>query len=186
MRQGCLTRPFTRPWPLPILGADECDPGILIKDRFELERLAGAGGMGEVFRARDRKTGEHVAVKVLFDRHSSRDTHFEREAPLLAELPHPGLVRYLAHGVTESGEQYLVMEWLEGEDLGGASAWPASASRRASPSPCARPRRSRRRTRGASSTATSSRATSSSSAARLDDVKLLDFGIARLGSARGG
>src|SRR5262249_50681854 len=77
--------------------------------------LAGVGGMGEVFRAIDRTAGGAVAVKVLFDRHGARDVRFEREATLLADIQHPGLVRYLDYGVMESGRQYLVMEWLDGE-----------------------------------------------------------------------
>jgi serine/threonine protein kinase len=56
-------------------------------------------------------------VKVLFEAHVLSDARFEREAQLLSELSHPGLVRYVAHGVAPSGERYLVMEWLEGEDL---------------------------------------------------------------------
>jgi serine/threonine protein kinase len=42
---------------------------------------------------------------------------FDREADLLARLSHPNIVRHVAHGRTESGEQFLAMEWLEGEDL---------------------------------------------------------------------
>ena len=64
----------------------------LIGDRFELEALVGSGGMGEVFRARDRLTGGSVAVKVLHA--SSRDTErFRREAQILAEVSHPRIVK---------------------------------------------------------------------------------------------
>jgi tetratricopeptide (TPR) repeat protein len=91
--------------------------GEVIQDRFEIDRLAGVGGMGEVFRATDRRTGERVAVKVLLDRHGPRDLRFEREAHMIADLDHPGLCRYVDHGVMSTGEQFLVMEWLEGEDL---------------------------------------------------------------------
>src|SRR5262249_4574208 len=42
---------------------------------------------------------------------------FAREAKLLAELQHPGIVTYVAHGETDTGQAYLAMEWLEGEDL---------------------------------------------------------------------
>src|SRR5262249_20006747 len=42
---------------------------------------------------------------------------FEREATILADLRHPGIVRYVAHGASRSGERYIAMEWLEGEDL---------------------------------------------------------------------
>src|SRR5262245_8848643 len=92
-------------------------PGDVVGGRFELERIAGLGGMGTVFCARDRVPGASVAVKVLFEVPGLGDGRFEREAGLLAELRHPGLVSYVAHGVTPDGERYMVMEWLEGEDL---------------------------------------------------------------------
>jgi tetratricopeptide (TPR) repeat protein len=89
----------------------------VIADRFEIEQLVGSGGMGEVFRARDRLTGGAVAVKVLHA--SSRDTErFRREAQLLAEVSHPRIVKYVAHGIAEGSRPYIAMEWLEGEDLG--------------------------------------------------------------------
>src|SRR5262245_54511683 len=90
--------------------------GDLVDDRFLLEALAGTGGMGRVFRATDRTTGEQVALKVLLEGRGERD-RFEREARALAELRHPGIVRHVAHGHTASGEPYLAMEWLDGEDL---------------------------------------------------------------------
>jgi len=73
--------------------------------------------MGEVFRARDRVSGELVAVKVMAERREHRTARFARENELLAELPHPGIVRYVAHGETASGKLFLAMEWLDGEDL---------------------------------------------------------------------
>jgi eukaryotic-like serine/threonine-protein kinase len=93
------------------------DPGDVVADRFEVERLAGAGGMGAVYRAYDRHTGQPVAIKVLRLDRGSKDERFAREARLLAELSHPRIVRYIAHGETRAGQPYLVMEWLEGEDL---------------------------------------------------------------------
>jgi tetratricopeptide (TPR) repeat protein len=92
-------------------------PGDVVNGRFEIERLAGSGGMGAVYRALDRATGEPVAVKVLLEGRTSGESRFEREAQLLSEMRHPGLARYVAHGAMESGERYLVMEWLDGEDL---------------------------------------------------------------------
>lgn len=92
-------------------------PGDVIAGRFELAELAGAGGMGRVYRARDRASGDWVAVKLLVgdaERHRER---FAREAELLDQLRHPSIVRYVAHGVTEAGELFLAMAWLEGEDL---------------------------------------------------------------------
>jgi tetratricopeptide (TPR) repeat protein len=88
----------------------------VIADRFELERLVGAGGMGEVFRAKDRVTGGTVAVKVLYASMSRDLERFQREAQILAEVSHPRIVKYVAHGVAMS-RPYLAMEWLDGEDL---------------------------------------------------------------------
>jgi tetratricopeptide (TPR) repeat protein len=93
------------------------EPGDLVGARFEIELQMKVGGMAEVFRARDRASHEAVAVKVLADGRESRIERFAREVELLAELSHPGIVRYLSHGATPSGELFLVMEWLDGEDL---------------------------------------------------------------------
>jgi len=92
-------------------------PGTLVADRFEVERLASSGGMGAVYRATDRVTGELVALKLLHARTVGSAERFLREGRLLAELRHPGIVSYVAHGTARSGELYLAMEWLEGEDL---------------------------------------------------------------------
>ena len=91
--------------------------GDLIVDRFEVAGLARSGGMGDVYRAQDRLTGEQVAVKVLQGNRALDGARFTREAETLSNLRHPGIVRYVAHGATPSGERYLVMEWLEGEEL---------------------------------------------------------------------
>ncbi len=92
-------------------------PGERLGERFELEQPIGRGGMGTVFRARDPITGQMVAVKVLSDEQSHLTERFEREVKLLAELSHPGIVRYISHGVTSGGELFLAMEWLDGEVL---------------------------------------------------------------------
>src|SRR5690606_33431089 len=62
-------------------------------------------------------TGETVALKVLHEREGPNADRFSQESSLLAELPHPAIVRYIDHGVTPSGEHYLVMEWLDGVAL---------------------------------------------------------------------
>src|SRR4051812_9777208 len=92
------------------------EPGILVGGRFEIERRAGAGGMGVVYRARDRQGGL-VALKVLRDPSPIAIERFAREASILADLEHPGIVRYVAQGTTPEGEIYIAMEWLDGEDL---------------------------------------------------------------------
>ena len=62
-----------------------------MEDRFEIEREIGAGGMGRVFRARDRVSGEAVAIKVLSGASPSELRRFEREAITLQKLDHPGI-----------------------------------------------------------------------------------------------
>lgn len=91
-------------------------PGDVIADRFVVESLAGTGGMGEVYRARDQQTGETVAVKLLGDAAQASAERFAREGKVLADLRHPAIVRYIAHGSSERGP-FLAMQWLEGEDL---------------------------------------------------------------------
>jgi tetratricopeptide (TPR) repeat protein len=92
-------------------------PGDTIAGRFAVERLAGSGGMGMVFQALDRVTGERIALKVLQSETSQHSDRFEREARILAELFHTRIVRYVAHGHTPEGKHWLAMEWLDGEDL---------------------------------------------------------------------
>jgi hypothetical protein len=89
----------------------------VIDDRFELEAQAGSGGMGRVFRARDRQSGATVAVKMLLAEAGAHLARFEAEARTLSELSHPGIVTYVGHGIAASGQPYLAMEWLDGEDL---------------------------------------------------------------------
>ncbi|HEY1958217.1 MAG TPA: protein kinase [Polyangiaceae bacterium] len=86
-------------------------------DRFVIEREAGSGGMGTVYAATDRVSGARVALKVLARSSATDAERFLRETRALAELDHPSIVRYVAHGTTPSGQPYLAMEWLEGEDL---------------------------------------------------------------------
>src|SRR5512140_1531115 len=91
--------------------------GDLIGERFEIGKYVAAGGMGQVFRARDVQSGETVAVKMLLGGLAVHMARFDQERKLLAKLSHPGIVRYVAHGLAAPGEPYLVMEWLDGEDL---------------------------------------------------------------------
>ena len=92
--------------------------GCIRSERFEIISLTGEGGMGMVYRAFDRTSGQLAALKIL--RADTKSTHrerFAREARLLAKLEHPSIVKYLAHGFTAHNEPFLAMEWLEGEDL---------------------------------------------------------------------
>src|SRR5262249_55180462 len=90
-------------------------------ERFEILACVGAGGMGVVYSAMDLEQRRKVAIKVLpaaFCDDPRRSRRFADEAAALAALGHPAVVRYVAHGTTPSGEPFLAMEWLEGEDLG--------------------------------------------------------------------
>ena len=73
--------------------------------------------MGVVYRALDRLAGGEAAVKTIRAPDEEIAKRFAREAGALARLDHPAIVRYLAHGVTEGGQLFLAMEWIEGEDL---------------------------------------------------------------------
>jgi Tol biopolymer transport system component len=86
---------------------------------YEILSALGAGGMGEVYRARDTKLDRAVAIKILpeaFAVDTERIARFEREAKTLASLNHPNIAHL--HGLEESnGVRALVMELVEGEDL---------------------------------------------------------------------
>ena len=86
-----------------------------IDGRFEILSWVARGGMGDLYKALDRLTGAPVAVKVVARTELAH--RFLRESAFLAEISHPAIVKYIAHGQTESGEPFLAMEWLEGVDL---------------------------------------------------------------------
>jgi serine/threonine protein kinase/tetratricopeptide (TPR) repeat protein len=86
---------------------------------YEILGPIGAGGMGEVYRARDLKLDRKVAVKVLPEEVAADPVargRFEREAKLVAELSHPNILAIFDYG-THDGITYAVMELLEGETL---------------------------------------------------------------------
>lgn len=91
--------------------------GVVIDERFVVGPKVGAGGMGTVYRALDRAAGGLVALKVLRGGDAVEAERFKQEAAILAGLDHPGIVRYVAHGIAQGGEHWLALEWLEGEDL---------------------------------------------------------------------
>src|SRR5579872_7112304 len=92
-------------------------PGDVVGDRFEIQRSAGWGGMGVVYQARDRETARMVALKALVEGKAGSFDRFEQEIQLLSALDHPHIVGYVTHGFTPEGAPYLVMPWLEGQDL---------------------------------------------------------------------
>ncbi len=91
---------------------------------YEVVSPLGAGGMGEVYRARDPRLERSVAIKSLPQAYASdpeRLARFEREARLLASLDHPNIAGI--HGLEDvAGSRYLVLEFVEGETLGARLA----------------------------------------------------------------
>jgi serine/threonine protein kinase len=89
-------------------------PGTVLQDRYEVIRPLGQGGFGAVYEAEDKRLGHHVALKqnVGGDREQ-----FLQEAMILAKLSHPNLPRVTDHFVEPNGSQYLVMDFVDGEDL---------------------------------------------------------------------
>jgi serine/threonine protein kinase len=86
---------------------------------YEIIAALGAGGMGQVYRARDTKLGREVALKILpesFTHNSERLARFRREAQVLASLNHPHIAQI--HGLDEAnGTQFLVLELVDGESV---------------------------------------------------------------------
>jgi serine/threonine protein kinase/Tol biopolymer transport system component len=86
---------------------------------YEVTAPLGAGGMGEVYRAKDTKLGRDVALKILpasFTNDPERVARFRREAQVLASLNHPHIAQI--HGLDEAdGTQFLVLELVDGESL---------------------------------------------------------------------
>jgi eukaryotic-like serine/threonine-protein kinase len=98
-----------------VVSDSQISPGLTLAGRYSVLAPISAGAMGAVYRAHDSETGKDVALKHLTDtRHAAR---FDIEARLLSHLRHPRVVRVLDHFDEPTG-RYLVMELIEGEDLG--------------------------------------------------------------------
>ena len=91
--------------------------GASYADRYEIISVLGRGGMSIVYRARDRKGGDDVALKVLGAKHVTGDNlmRFEREARAIGRLDHPGCVKVLDHG--KDPRRFIAMELIAGPTL---------------------------------------------------------------------
>ncbi|HKZ53995.1 MAG TPA: protein kinase [Anaerolineales bacterium] len=92
-------------------------PGDILRLRYRIENVLGQGGMGAVYRAYDINLAVAVAVKENLFITEEYARQFRREATILASLRHPNLPRVTDHFVVEGQGQYLVMDFVEGEDL---------------------------------------------------------------------
>ncbi|QLQ04705.1 MAG: serine/threonine protein kinase [Anaerolineae bacterium] len=94
------------------------NPGAVLQGRYKVVSFLGAGGFSTVYLAEDlRLAGRLVAVKENQDTSSSAIRAFQQEAVLLARLQHPNLPRVTDHFTEASGYQYLVMDYVAGENL---------------------------------------------------------------------
>lgn len=93
------------------------NPGQTIIDRYRITKLLGQGGFGAVYRAWDLNLEASCAIKENLDTSPEIQEQFRREAVILANLAHPNLPRVRDHFYIPGQGQYLVMDFVQGEDL---------------------------------------------------------------------
>src|SRR5580765_269594 len=94
--------------------------GTLLGDSYEIVRPIGIGGMGAIYEAAHVRTRKRVAVKMMSKElaaHPEALARFRREVKVTTELAHPHIIEVIDFGASPTGEPYLVMEYLDGEDL---------------------------------------------------------------------
>ena len=132
-------------------------PALTRLGPYEILAPIGAGGMGEVYKAKDTRLDRVVAIKVLPEKSmpsAEARQRFEREAKTISQLSHPHICTLYDVG-RENDVEYLVMEYIEGETLAGATGERPAASRSDAASTASRSRtRSTGRTGRASSIGT--------------------------------
>jgi serine/threonine-protein kinase len=95
-------------------------PGKILADTYEFVSVTGWGGMSVIYKARQRQNGHVVAIKML---HSLLMTdqslrRFQQEAKAIMSLRHPNIIAVHDFGVSEHGQPYMVMDFIEGKTLG--------------------------------------------------------------------
>ena len=104
----------------PSIEHDALAIGSTLVGKYEIRNVLGMGGMGIVYLAENIDIGRTVAIKILRSR-ARRDAatreRFRQEARACAQIGHPGIVDVLDMGETETGQAFIVMEYLEGETL---------------------------------------------------------------------
>jgi len=157
-------------------------PGTVLSSTFEIEELVARGGMGEVYRARHRITGDAIAIKTIRPELAGDPKVaelFKREAQALRNLRHPAIVSYEGVFDDGTGSLFLAMEYVDGPSL--------SKVLHSGPVPPAELARLRDRLAGGLAAAHAQgvvhRDLSPDNVilpgGRIDDAKLIDFGIAK-------
>jgi len=93
-------------------------PATVLNNRYRIVKQLGKGGFGAVYRAWDLHLSKVCAVKENLDTSPDAQKQFTREAEILANLHHPNLPRVTDHFIIPGQGQYLVMDYIDGEDLG--------------------------------------------------------------------
>jgi len=93
------------------------ETGSLINNRYRIARLLGQGGFGAVYRGWDTSLEKSCAIKENLGTTEEASRQFKREAKILANVVHPNLPRVTDHFIISGQGQYLVMDFVEGEDL---------------------------------------------------------------------
>ncbi len=97
------------------------EPGQILDGKYRIVRLLGSGGMGSVYEGENARIHRRVAIKVLHAHVAAKAdvaARFEREAQAAGRIGSEHIVEVLDLGALEGGERYMIMELLEGEDLG--------------------------------------------------------------------
>ena len=105
--------------------ARSLQPGQNLRDRYRIVRHIGRGAMGEVYEARHARLVGRYAIKILnvdLTQNHTALQRFRREAAIASELRHPNIVQVIDFDETDDGRPYLVMELLDGRDLGALIA----------------------------------------------------------------
>ena len=93
------------------------EPGAVLNQRYRILSIFGQGGMGAVYHAMDLNLGVDIALKENLYLSEEFARQFKREAAMLATLKHPNLPRVSDHFEIKDQGQYLVMDYMDGEDL---------------------------------------------------------------------
>lgn len=93
------------------------EPGCILSQRYRILEVISQGGMGNIYHAMDESLGVEVAVKENLFSSEDHSRQFRREATILAGLRHPNLPRVTDHFVIHGEGQYMVMDYIDGEDL---------------------------------------------------------------------
>src|SRR4051812_18333500 len=99
--------------------------GQVLVETYRVERLIAEGGMASVYEALHLRVPKRFAVKFLkmqWVSHPEALLRFRREAELIATFDHPGIVQLVDYNVTDDGVPYIVLEFLDGENLGASIA----------------------------------------------------------------